>query len=283
MIRITRFLYIHILVLPMIAISFLVGSPTTFFISYGVVLVHELCHLLAAVLLDVPVHSVSVMPFGMSLRLSPKLIQTPKKEILVAISGPLSNAWMLLTALFLPGRHNLNLMIFYVTNAALLALNLLPIPPLDGGRIFRAIMIHYRGLLPAARILRALSYILIILLAVTGVVVLMFFHGNISLLMIAAFLIYHTMEEKRNSDILTMGMLIYEKEMLRQDGFIPTKRVTLHENAPAKQVIRKLNFSSFYLVTVLDDTLSVRSVITESDIIRTVTEKGYTVTVGQCI
>lgn len=283
MIRITRFFYIHILVLPMMLLSFLVGSPTTFFIAYGVVLVHELSHLLAALCLDVPVHSVAVMPFGMTLRLSPKLILAPKKEIAVALAGPLSNVLMLLTGLFVSSTDNLNLMIFYVTNAAILCLNLLPIPPLDGGRIFRAVMIHHRGLLPAAKALRFLSSLLIACLSIAGTLLLIFFHGNISLLMIAAFLIYNTVGEKRNSDILTMRMLIYEKEGLRRDGFIPTRQVTLHENAPAKRVIRRLNFSSFYLVTVLDDNLSVRSVITESDIIRTVTEKGYTVTIGQCI
>lgn len=283
MIKITRFFYIHILVLPLMVLSFFVGSSTTFFITYGVVLLHELCHLLAALCLRVKVFSIIVMPFGMTVRLSPQIIREPKKEVLIALAGPLSNLLMLAIGLCFLSSDNMNLFLFLIANAAVFLLNLLPIPPLDGGRVLRAIVIHKWGFLPAAKVMRRLSYCLIGLMIGAGVFLLLQFRGNISLLMIAAFLCYNLVSEKKNGDLLTMRMMIYEKEHLRRSGFVPTKHVTLHESASAKVVFRRLNFSSFYLISVLGEDWSVVATLTESDVIRAITKKGYHITLKQCL
>lgn len=283
MIKITRFFYINILVLPIIVLSFLVGSPVTFFISYGIVLIHELFHLFAALLLQVPVYAIILMPFGMTLRLSSKLRKTPRKEMMIAAAGPFSNGIMLLLGTIFLEQGNLIHLQFMVANAVILLFNLLPIPPLDGGRIFRAFLMHRLGLIPGEKVVRRVSGVLTMLLVAAGIWILIIFRGNISLVIVAAFLCYSFIEEKKNSDILAMGMMIYEKEFLRQGGFIPTKHVTLHKSAPAKMVFRKLNFSSFYLVTVLNDDLSVLTILTESDIIRSITKKGYAVSLEACI
>lgn len=274
MIKITRFFYIHILLLPMMVLSFVVGSPTTFFLTYGIVLIHELFHLFAALFLHVPVRYMVIMPFGMTLKLSDSFMEHPKKEALIAAAGPLSNLIMLLLIRMHPA-DSVNAALFSVANGAILFLNLLPVPPLDGGRILRTILIHRLGFTRGLKMMRRLSFVLIALLAICGVWLLIFFHGNISLCMIAAFLSYHFISEKKNYDLSAMRMMIYEKECLLSDGFIPTRQVTLRKTAPAKQILKKLNFSSFYIITVLDDTLSVCAILTESDIIRTVFQKGY--------
>lgn len=277
MIKITRFFYIHILVLPLILVAFLTGSPMTFFITYGVVLIHELCHMLAALFLNVKVYSIILMPFGMTVRLSPALMREPKKEVLVALSGPAANAVMLGfgLALFDKDLPNMNALVFCVINAAILVLNLLPVPPLDGGRVLRAIVIKKAGFLPAMKIMRRISYLFIALLLALGAALLIAFRGNPSLIMIGAFLLYNLADEKKNSDILAMRLLVYEKEKLRRDGMIPAKHLLMHRDTPAKHILKKLNFSTFYIISVLDDDLSIEATVTESDVIRAVTAKGY--------
>ena len=87
MIKITRFFYIHLLVVPLIVIAFLTKSQMTFFITYGIVLLHELCHLFAALCLGVKVYSIIVMPFGMTLRLDSSVMRTPKKEAAITTAS----------------------------------------------------------------------------------------------------------------------------------------------------------------------------------------------------
>ena len=116
MIPITRYFYIHILIIPLIVLSFLTGSQMTFFISFGVVLIHELCHLLTAICLGVKVYSIIVMPFGMTVRLDSSVIKTPKKEVLIALAGPLSNGIMLLVAVLFRDfyTNSFNFMLFCI-------------------------------------------------------------------------------------------------------------------------------------------------------------------------
>lgn len=280
MIRITRFFYVHILVVPMALVAYFSGGVRTFFLTYAVVLVHELCHVLCAIALNVKVKTIALMPFGMSVRMPIDLVKNPKKEILIALSGPFSNVLMLVFAYGL-SRANVfteNLFLFYIANVSVLFLNLLPIPPLDGGRVARAILFHKFGIAHGVKCMKVLSKMCVIFLLAIGVFVAFFSRGNVSLLIICAFLIYSLSEEKRNSEILVMHSFIYEKERLNKSGMIPAKHILIQENVPLKTFLRKLNYSSFYLVTVVDKHLSPQATVTESDIVRAVCKKGYGIT-----
>lgn len=277
MIKITRFFYIHILVVPLILTAFLTKSQMTFFITYGIVLIHELCHLFAALCLNIKVYSVIVMPFGMTLRLDSSVVRAPKKEAAIALAGPVSNALMLLFGCAFYGNYapSLNFYLFLVINGAMLILNLIPVPPLDGGRILRAAVIKHAGLIPAAKVMRRVSCVFICIICILGILLLIFFHGNPSLIMIGAFLIYNFADEKKNSDILIMREIIYEKEKLKNSSLIPSKMICVRKDTPAKRILRKLNLSTFYIVTIIDDDMRILRTVTESDFVRAVTSRGY--------
>ena len=277
MIKITKFFYVHILLLPMIFVAFVTKTQMTFFIMYATVLIHELCHLLMALILGVKVHSIIVMPFGMTVRIDSNVFKTPKKEVLIALAGPVSNFIMLLCSYFFNYATE-NYYLFIVINLSLILINLVPIPPLDGGRILRAIVIKNVGLIPSAKIMRKVSAVFITLLLVLWAYLLIFFKGNMSLFVICAFLLYSLSDEKKNSDILIMREIIYEKEKLKQDALIPCKMLCVHKNTPVRRVLRKLNLSTFYIITIVDDDLKILRTVTESDFISTATSAGYRAT-----
>ncbi len=274
MIKITKFFYVHILLLPMIFVAFLTKTQMTFFIMYATVLIHELSHLLMALILGVKVYSIIVMPFGMTVRIDPKVFKTPKKEVIIALAGPISNFIILLCA-YIFNYATENYYLFIVINLSLIFINLVPIPPLDGGRILRAIVIKNAGLISSAKIIRKVSVIFITVLMVLWVCLLVFFKGNMSLLVICAFLLYSLSDEKKNSDILILREMIYEKEKLKQDALIPCKTLCVHKNTPVRRVLRKLNLSTFYIITIVDDDLKILRTVTESDYISTATSVGY--------
>ncbi|MBO5733319.1 MAG: hypothetical protein J6R66_00320 [Clostridia bacterium] len=278
MIRITRFLYIHSLIVPMLVLAYLVGSLSTFFMSFGVVMIHELCHLFAAILLGIGVKSIIILPFGMTLRLSQEVVRNPQKEALIAVSGPLANVVMIALSRYM--EPSINTMVFVVINWSVLILNLVPVPPLDGGRILRALVIKNAGLMTAAGIVRKISKIFICFVCVLGAVVAVYTRGNPSLMIIGAFLIFSMIEEKKNSDFLIMHALIGEKEKLTNEKLIPTNTLCISVNTPAKAVIRKLNLSTFYIVHILDENHKIIKTATESDFIRAVKSKGFSVLSG---
>lgn len=280
MIRITRFFYVHILIVPMVLLAYYVGSERAFLMTYAVVLVHELSHVFCAMALKVRVKNIALMPFGMAARMPSNLVKHPKKEILIALSGPFSNVLMLILAYALSRAQVItaNLFLFYIANLSVLLLNLIPIPPLDGGRVARAVLFHWFGIARGVKCMKVLTKVSVMLIFSLGIFSAVLSRGNVSLLIICAFLIYSLAEEKRNSEILVMRSFIYEKERLNKSGMIPAKHILMQENVPLKTLLRKLNYSSFYLVTVVDRDLSPKVTVTESDIVRAVCKKGYGVT-----
>ncbi len=283
MIKITRFLYIHALLAPMLVLSYLLGSQMTFFISFGVVLIHELSHLLCAVFMGVEIKSIVILPFGMTLRLSSDLIRYPKKEVMIALSGPLSNVIMIAIAQFFYKSHaqNLNFLLFLIVNWSVLILNLIPVPPLDGGRVLRAVLIKSSGLIKSAKVIQKLSRVFVAVIFTLGILILVVTRGNPSLCIIGAFLAFSLIEEKHSSDILIMNELINEKEKFKNRALIPTSTLTIGYRTPAYKVVKKLNLSTFYIVYVVDDSLKIIKTATESDFIRAVKNKGYSVLSGE--
>ncbi len=277
MIKITKHLYIHSLLLPMILLAYFFGSQMTFFMSFGIVLVHELSHLITAIFLGIPVKSVVILPFGMTLRLSNEVLKNPKKEVLIAISGPLSNVLMIISGVCFLKSDNLNYFLFLLINWSVLLLNLIPVPPLDGGRILRAALIKHSGLMASCRQIRKISKVFIGIICATGVVLLIQSRGNPSLCIIGAFLIFSLIEEKKSAEILIMNSLIYEKEKFKNMSIIPTSSITVKQTTPAHKVIKKLNFSTFYIVFVVDENNKIIKTATESDFIRAVKSRGYSV------
>jgi Zn-dependent protease len=117
----------------------------TSLLFFGSVLFHELAHSVVALRYKIPVHSITLFIFGGIARIG-REPSKPTQEFNIAAAGPLASFFLagvfwVITILF-PSDQMVGALASYlfVTNAALGAFNLAPGFPLDGGRIFRAII-----------------------------------------------------------------------------------------------------------------------------------------------
>ena len=92
--------------------------------------VHELSHILFLQLLHIPVFQIRVEPTGTIIQTAPLL---PMQELLCAAAGPAGS----ILCLFLIRKFPL----FAITALLQGLFNLLPIYPMDGGRILRAVCV----------------------------------------------------------------------------------------------------------------------------------------------
>jgi len=137
-------------------------------------IIHELGHLLAGCLLGMKPEKIEIMPYGVSIsfKLTPKDYnkkikkgnQLELKKILVALAGPCTNIFMII--LFL----NLNINVFDMltviySNLLLMLFNLLPIYPLDGGRIIKGLLHIFWGKRKAEKYINYISFIMLIVLS----------------------------------------------------------------------------------------------------------------------
>jgi Zn-dependent protease len=122
------------------------------------VVLHELGHALMAKKLNIRTNSIVILPIGGVATLD-KMPEKPAQELLVALAGPAVNvAIAVLIALFVPIRSYFNfdtfileeqlyratfqnfLFYLFLANVMLLVFNLVPAFPIDGGRVFRALL-----------------------------------------------------------------------------------------------------------------------------------------------
>jgi len=163
----------HPLLLALLAAGVLLGQGPVLVVYAGSLLLHESGHLAVARGLGLRVARLELYPFGGQAEIPDLELAGPLAEFLVAIGGPLLNlvavgaaALLLRYDLATPARAGLLLDV----NAAMLALNLLPAYPLDGGRVLHALRSRAIGWTPAGREALALGRAVALALAAGGIV-----------------------------------------------------------------------------------------------------------------
>lgn len=146
---------------------------------FGIVVLHELGHALAARSFGIPTRDITLLPIGGVARLQ-RMPERPSQELVVAAAGPAVNlvlgalAWLALwLAEGLPATLPSVVLAEFlewmlVANVALLAFNLLPAFPMDGGRILRALLAFRKPFLQATEIAVRVGRVFAVLLGVAG-------------------------------------------------------------------------------------------------------------------
>ena len=159
--------------------------------------IHELGHLMAGILCGMKPERLEIKPYGVSIsfKIVPKdynnkilngnLLEL--KKIIVALAGPITNLVIILITLNL---NNLN--VFYglqivYSNLLLFIFNLLPIYPLDGGRILKGIIHIILGKRKSEIYTNYISFFLLIILTLISSI-LIFYIKNIAIFIAIIFL-----------------------------------------------------------------------------------------------
>ena len=168
-------------------------------------LIHELGHLLAGLLVGMQPEKLELMPFGVaiSFKIKPeeynkkikKGNQLEIKKILVALAGPITNFIVIVIIL------NLNIELFKAltiiyTNFLIVIFNLLPIYPLDGGRILKGILHINIGKQKAEKYINTISKITVTILTIIASILILHVH-NIAFILICMYLWYLILKEDK--------------------------------------------------------------------------------------
>jgi Zn-dependent protease len=161
---------------------------------FACVVLHEFGHALAARRFGIRTRSIVLLPIG-GIAAIEKTPEDPRQEILIALAGPAVSfgiaglLWIVLQAgggIASPLAVDLSeagfLERLVVVNLLLGAFNLLPAFPMDGGRVFRALLSMRLGRVQATRIAAIVAQAAAVLLAVVGL------RYNLFLVLIALFI-----------------------------------------------------------------------------------------------
>jgi len=173
---------VHLLLVGMIAYYLLstIFDPIAFAATaitiaafFGLILWHELGHAFAARRNGLSIAGILLWPLGGECQIMGGM-PSPRAEIYVSLAGPAFHALVVLVTtplLFLPDWLPLLTSVFryfWFVAAMILFFNLLPMYPLDGGRVFRALLAYRLGAVRATLVAVRVGQVLAALCAIAG-------------------------------------------------------------------------------------------------------------------
>ena len=195
-------------------------------VIFGCVVLHELGHAMAARHFGIQTKDIVLMPIGGVAR----LMGMPRKwqqELAVALAGPAVNVVIALgLMMFIPlfdwnvlatsdsAAFTLYRNALYV-NVAMIVFNMLPLFPMDGGRVLRSLLSGWLGHLTGTRIAATVGKTLAVALGLSG----LFVFGNPMLLFIAGFVYFGARQESAMAEAESAfdGLTVADAMMTRFD------------------------------------------------------------------
>lgn len=168
------------------------------------VVLHEFGHALMAQRFGIRTRNITLTPIGGIAQLE-RMSHKPMEEFLIAIAGPLVNVGIaaVLGAVLLGSFAFFDnimetigwqfLSVLWLMNVVMVVFNMIPAFPMDGGRVFRAVLASFLGLLQGTRVAVTVGTVVAALMGFAG----MFLLGNPWLLLIGFFVIFAGQQELR--------------------------------------------------------------------------------------
>lgn len=175
-----------------------------FFFVCSIIIVHELGHFLASRIFKWNLDKIAVYPFGGCVKFSEKINRPIKEELIILLSGPVFQIIFFFIVYFLStkgvGLSYRNINIFEKYHYTLLIFNLLPIYPLDGGRILNLILNY---LFPYKK-----SNIFVIIISVLIILIIIFLYKNLNFTLMGILLLTELFIYLKNQNYLYNRMLL---------------------------------------------------------------------------
>lgn len=190
-----------------------------------------------------------------------------KDEILISISAPIFN--LLVGLLFIafwwirPESYNFTLDLV-VLNLTIFAYNILPIFPLDGGRVLLAYLSRNMQRKDAVKICKIITFVFGLLLCVLFIISL-FFSPLYAFLIAGVNLEFCVMTKDKNAVYKKCFYLSRKLERARKNG-VEEKRVFVHFQKTPISLLKLLESNKFITFVIIDDNFKVLKTISENEI-----------------
>jgi len=263
------------------------GLITQALLIFALVIGHELAHLLTAKAYGFKVVGLEIFPFGGAAYCDDLFEGRKIEESIMAAAGPLFNFLLLFAAQairwqgYWTGGSGED---FIRINFWLAAFNLLPLLPLDGGRIVRAFLSDVFGFVRTTKVLARCGQafgIILVILGLTFVGKGNSMEGIITLFLLAGFFLLSGNKEIASARITFLRQLTRKKEELLSKGFMKSKVLTAYTETPLIRIVEELTPDRYALIHLPGKEFQVERTLTETEVVEGMMRHGIHYPVGK--
>ena len=278
---------IHPTFLLVLVVYGVLGLAAQALLVFSLVLGHELAHLLTAKAYGFKIVGLELFPFGGAAYCDDLFEGRKLEESVMALAGPAFNLVLLFGAQVLRwnGMWTGELANDFVRyNFWLAAFNLIPVLPLDGGRVLRALCVEGFGFVRTTKFLARSGQWLGVLLALYGIVLWgkgKFTEGALTFIILGGFFWFAGSKEISAAHITFLRHLTRKKEELVKRGLMRSKWLTVHRSTPLVRIVEEFTPDRYAMVSLTNEEMGLGKILTETDVVEGMMREGIRFPVGK--
>jgi stage IV sporulation protein FB len=250
-----------------IGIGILTGYFKEVIMVFSIVFIHEMGHSVVAHFFKWRIRKIELLPFGGVAEVEEYGNRPLKEEFWVIISGPIQHIWLIaLSYLLLPFEfwtiHDHQM--FITHNLMILTFNLLPIWPLDGGKL---LYLFFSTKLSFQQSLTTTLKCSLFLLFVFAAISIYLFPFHLNLWIVLVFLLFSHYIEWKQKSYAYMRFLM-EKHYKNEEPFVSTIAIVVPGQLTVQEVLKTFRRGVKHKVVIKDFSTAPKKYIYEKAILR---------------
>lgn len=249
-------IYLHLGTVLFALYMVLLGHGRTLAVSMASILLHEGAHGAMACLFGMPPMEIEITPLGALMRLEDEASLPPGKRLVMLAAGPLASFLLCWTAMLLTRWGWIGIGLgrsMFCCNLLLALGNLLPVLPLDGGRMLALVLsLHLRGE-TVRQILRIGGTIIGLgCIGLNLVLCLQWGGWNFSCAMAGCFFMYSAAVGTTSYAMAEMRQFMDKKSRLEAWGVAPCKCLAATPQTPLRKALCSMPPACYGMVCLFD-------------------------------
>ena len=278
---------IHPTFLVVLILYGFLGLAAQAFLVFGLVFCHELAHLMTTRAYGFKIVGLELYPFGGAAK-SDDLFEGRKfEESMIALAGTFLNIVLLFVGQVLrwKGLWTGELADDFVRfNFWLAAFNLIPVLPLDGGRVVRAFFAASFGYVKTTKFLAWSGKWLGLLIALYGIVLWgqgNFTEGALTYIILGGFFWIAGDKEVKYAHITFLRQLTRKKEDLLKKGLMRSFWFTVQGETHLVRIVEQFTPDRYGMISVTNPTMGLDKILTETEVVEGMFREGIHFPVGK--
>lgn len=211
-------IHVHPLLWIVAAIAVATAHFTELLLLFIIIFIHEMGHAVAAAFFSWRIKRISLLPFGGVAEMDEHGNRPMKEEAIVILAGPLQHVWLITVAFILQQMSVVSaefFQLFLKYNVMIALFNLLPIWPLDGGKLLFLLLSSNDTFLKAHQKTIVFSGLFILLFAI---ITLFVSPTHLNIWIVLSFLIVTLIKEWKHRRYVFLRFLL-ERYYGKKNGF----------------------------------------------------------------